>query len=199
MRGAAVGHCVIQSDESGVFLRMNMRADYSDTLRESMGWDPLGAHSRSMDLEGQIGGGRLRLSSQQQQIDGSFPEMQISIDEVSAFRAVRVKDKDQEATRVELRFQIRSRAEEAAALAYAYKSSAKKSLGELRISQSDAPMQTVSDERQDSRPIDNALNAAGSGRKKEKGRRGAPVAAAVVSIEPDERKKVEQIIDKSLQ
>lgn len=40
-------------------------------------------------------------------------------------------------------------------------------------------------------PLDNVLNAMGSGRRKEKGRRGAPVAPAVVSIEPDERKKVE--------
>ena len=142
-RGASLSHCVMTTDESGAFLRLNAKADYTDTIRDEMSWDELGDNSKSMELAGEIPGGNLVLTCQQAGIDGSFPELQIGFDAVRAFKAVRVKEKDQESSRVELRFQIITRDHASATVVFEYKATVKKALGELRLTQDAVPVETV--------------------------------------------------------
>jgi hypothetical protein len=135
MRGAHLAHCVIQSNkEGGVFLRINGRADYTKEIREENGWVELPDRSKNMDLEGEYAGGLLTLTGDQQTLGGGAPTLTLDFDQLTTFRAVRVKDKDQESSRVELRFHVISLDPNAAALCQAYKSAAKKSLGIMEIS-----------------------------------------------------------------
>ena len=141
LRGAALAHCVIQSNEAGTFLRMNARADYTETIREEMGWDELGLRTRMADLDGEVAAGRLALTSQQQTLDGGCPELRLGFESMGKFRAVRCKAKDAQSSHVELRWHIISRDPNAAALAMTYKSEVKDGLGELRISVGEDPIE----------------------------------------------------------
>lgn len=141
LRGAALAHCVIQSNEAGTFLRMNARADYTETIREEMGWDELGLRSRMIELDGEVAAGRLALTSQQQSLDGTCQQLRIGFESMSKFRAVRCKAKDQQSTHIELRWHIISRDPDAATLAMAYKGEVKEGLGEMRISVGEEPIE----------------------------------------------------------
>lgn len=202
MRGAYLSHVVIQSNESGTFCRLNVRADYSDSVREENGWQELGINSKFVDLIGEMPAGRLALTSQQILTNGSCPELRIAFDSIGTFRAVRVKAKDQESSRVELRFHIRSSDPNAAGLCQGYKRDAKKTLGELRISDG----KEVEEERPPANPdgqltIAEGMKIVKGDKKKNKGTRGqltAAVAEVSVEISPEERERLDTVIEQSL-
>lgn len=133
MRGAWLAHCVIQSNkEGGVFLRINARCDYTKEIRDENNWVELPDNSKNMDLIGAFTPGRFNLECQQQGINGVI-NLELPFTDMTTFRAVRVSDKDQESTRVELRFHIITTDLNAAALCQNYKANAKKTLGVLMV------------------------------------------------------------------
>lgn len=131
--GARLAHCVTQSNkEGGVFVRINGRCDFTKGLRDDNDWVELPAKSKNMDLEGEYGAGRITLVCQQSTLQGTT-EIELPYTEITDFRAVRVKDKDQESTRIELRFHIVTTDPDAGRLCQLYKTLAKKALGEMTV------------------------------------------------------------------
>lgn len=134
MRSAWLAHCVTQSNkEGGVFVRINARCDYTKAIREEHGWVELPNKSKNMDLEGSFARGIVSLVSQQGTLGAENGTLDLPYTEVTTFRAVRVQDKDQESTRVELRFHIITTHDDAARMCQLYKVLAKKSFGQMTI------------------------------------------------------------------
>lgn len=132
-RGAGLKHCVTQEDEGGAFVRINAKADYSGPVMEAMEWPEIHDKLKKGEMDGELSEGSLSIVSQQALLDGSFPELTLTFESIKNFKFARVKEKDQQSTHLELRFQIVSRDTHAAALCYEYKRAVKKSLGLLTL------------------------------------------------------------------
>jgi hypothetical protein len=205
LRGAWVAHVVIQSNESGCFCRLNMRADFSDTVRHEMGWDELGIHSRMIEFDGELPFGRLTLKPQQETLTGSSPELKLEFEDASGFRAVRVKEKDKESTRVELRFQVRSTNPDAAAFCQEYKRLVRVGLGELRMVWSEGGQLDESEAANAFAPTEQpgaqlsmveGMKVGARGRKKHT--RQMEEAVVTVDVDPDERARLDAVTEQRL-
>ena len=211
-RGSHVRYFDCRLQEGGAFTRIHASSDFSEPIREAMGWPQISSEIESCKLSGTLAGDNLVVTPADKTLKQYV--FQMGVGEVTDFEVVRVKEEDGESVRTELRYKIRTNASSAAAQLYEYLSTVGKAPAAMKLRYSEQGTLTEQDgdasnagekeevdgeQEEQQPPLDNLMNAMGSGRKKERNRRGAPVAPAVVSIEPDERKKVEQIIDKSLQ
>ncbi len=132
-RGSRFAHFVGQDNEGGVFVRANMRADLTQTICDHFSWKYPDETVKKVYLLGELGAGRIILTCQQTNMNGN-PEVQLDFDDCTDFWVARVKDKkDSEATRLELRFQIRSTSRAAAGAIQEYKALAKRSTGEMKM------------------------------------------------------------------
>ena len=217
LRGAFLRHCVVQSNkEGGVFVRINASADYTEAIRAEMDWIELPTRSKNMDLEGEFAGGRLTLTGDQQTLGGGAPELRIDFDQLTNFRAVRVKDKDQESTRDELRFHVISMDPNAAALCQSYKAQAKKSLGSMEfkftaqlgaVKAADPDQFTIpeaSTEPADTAPgellsIRDGMAIKTQGRKGKRHQQAQAASDVSVEISPEDRAVLDAVINQSLE
>lgn len=209
-RGAFIRYFDCRLNESGTFTRIHGSADFSEPIREAMGWPQISSEIESCKLAGTLAGDNLVVSPTDKTLK-QF-EFQMGVGEVTDFEVVRVKEEDGDSIRTELRFKIRTTAGTAAAQLYDYLSKVGKAPAAMKLRYSEqgslteetseaVEKQEAGDDASENEaqpPLDNVLNSMGSGRTKQKNRRGAPVAAAVVSIKPDERQKVEAHIAKQL-
>ena len=207
-RGGFIRYFDCRLQEGGPFTRLHLTSDLSEPIREAMGWPAIPAEIESCKLSGSLAGDNMVVTPADKALKQY--EFQLGIGEVGDFEIARIQDG--EAKRTELRFKVRTASASAAAQLFDYLASVGQAPAAMRIkyaeqqslteeeaaaASAEPAKQEVTDEEQP--PLDNSLNAMGSGRTKQKQRRGAPMAPAVVSIEPSEREQVEQLIDKSLQ
>ncbi len=152
-RGAFLRHAVLQDDEeAGAFRRIHFTADFSDPVRQHMGWDDLPDGLTSGKLSGELNGTHLVLTPNGK--DLKRHELQISCSQVNDFQVFRVKNDDGETTRTELRFIVRSNQPGAMALIEAYKEAIGRGVGVLKIAhekQEDLPFE--SEESKDDQPV----------------------------------------------
>jgi hypothetical protein len=103
-----------RAGEVGVFSRIHLTADASQPVFDAMGWDYVPECVNSCDLVGALVARKLTIVP----IDPALRKQGFSLTCIDAddFQLVRVKAKDGESSSLELRFNVRSHAAEAAAL-----------------------------------------------------------------------------------
>lgn len=133
-RGTRFAHFVGQDTEGGVYVRANIRADLTQHICDHFGWKFPDDTVKKVYFLGDLGAGRIILTAQQKTLENDNPELQLDFDDGTDFYVARVKDKkDGDATRLELRFQIRSTSRAAAGLIQEYKAQVKRALGEMKM------------------------------------------------------------------
>ncbi|HOK47391.1 MAG TPA: hypothetical protein PLK67_15725 [Bryobacteraceae bacterium] len=106
-RGAFIRHAVLQDDdEAGPFRRIHFTADFSEPVRQHMGWEELPEGLTSGKLAGELSGTHLILTPNGRELKQH--ELQISCSQVNDFQVFRVKNDDGKTTHTELRFIVRS-------------------------------------------------------------------------------------------
>lgn len=208
LRGATLAHVVTQNNEATTFVRINVRGDLTDAVRQELGWNEMGPHETKREFDNELGEGRLSLRSEQQALNAPTPELNLHFDECGTFRVCQVKGETGDSTRNEIRFHIRTTSPEAAGLCQEYKRNAKKGLGEMRIvfgpeakdevKVADAFANAKSDDGQ--LTIVESMKAANGHREKNKRTRGQmadAVAEVTVEVDPAERARMDAVIDGS--
>jgi len=203
LRGSFIRYFDCRIQEGGAFTRIHASSDFSEPVREAMGWPQISPEIESCKLSGTLAGDNMVLTPADKGLKQY--EFQLGIGEVTDFEVARVKDDDGDSMRTELRYKIRTAAGSAAAQLFEYLSKVGKAPGAMKLKYSEqgslvdaGEPAAEKDETEEQPPLDNALNSMGSGREKKKSKRGAPVEPAVVSIDKGDRDKVEQQIANQL-
>lgn len=114
MRGAYIRYMDVRKEkESGVFCRLHCTASFSEPVREAMEWGPLPEGMQSAKLDGRLSATHLIMTPNGHELKRN--EIQLDVNEVADFQAVRVQSDDGESTRIELRFIVRTGQEAAEA------------------------------------------------------------------------------------
>lgn len=207
LTGTTLFKVSIESGSSGPFCLLRMRSDYSVPAREAMDWPELPGAANLMDLEeAEIPFGKLTLTSQQQNLDGSQPAcLKLQFSTADTFRIVRVKGKKNQSSYVQLRFNVKSLDPTAAAACFEYKRSVKKGMAELVIkwgaAAKEVPAVLTLVQENEPKRISNVDGMKAGSRKKQKEQMAAAVAAEAPTVTVElERitEQVQSIIDQSL-
>lgn len=131
-RGSFIRFVDLRYDEKAKtrYVKLNMSAEFTDPVREAMGWSPLPDSFTGADLSGELTATKFVLTPNGKEIN---TELALDVKQVADFSVVRVKDDQEGATHCELRFQIVTTAKGAAALAEAYLDVVGKGQGQLRV------------------------------------------------------------------
>ncbi len=104
-RGAFVRHFDVRQDpEAGKFIRLHLTADWTDVVRNHMGWSDVPKTVSRATLSGTLTALHLVLTPNGKEL--AKHELQIDITEASDFTLVRQKDEEGEPKGCELRFQV---------------------------------------------------------------------------------------------
>ncbi len=131
-RGAFIRYADVRcDDEAGKFIRLHLTADWTDTVRDHMGWQDVPDTVSKATLSGVLNGQNLILTPNGKELKRH--ELQIGITEVDDFTLVRVKDDEGEPKGTELRFRARTTQPGAAALIEGYIERIGRGVGLLKI------------------------------------------------------------------
>lgn len=131
-RGCRVRYADVRESKAGVYTRLYLTADFSDTVREQMGWEPPGVLSGKLD--GELNATHFILTPNQKELRQH--ELQLDAVSVDDFQYFQVKDAENETTSEEMRFVIHTAVDGASALVENYMrrvGTSDKSIGQLRI------------------------------------------------------------------
>lgn len=180
-RGATLRYFDCRLQEGGAFTRIHASADFSDTIRESMGWPAISDEIQSCKLSGKLAGEHFVLTPNDKAL--SQYQFQLPVGEVTDFEVVHVAEEGKESTRTEVRFKMRTSSNEAAARLYEYISKVGKTGASLKLKYSaQAELEEQPEEpevNEEQPPLDNVLNMAGSGRQRKQRTRGDMSAVVV--------------------
>jgi hypothetical protein len=116
-RGARIRYFDGRQEEGGAFVRIHMTSEFSTTVMEAMGWTDPGASVTDAKLEGELHATNFVLTPGDKQLVGH--EIQFDIRSVEDFKVVTVHEKESSSRR-ELRYVVRSSAEDVAAMVDSY-------------------------------------------------------------------------------
>lgn len=106
-RGARIRYVDLRrDDEAGVFARIHLTADYSDPVRDEMGWEPIPATLTAGKLIGRLSAQHLVLTPTDDKLCRS--EIQMECSEVTDFQLAPLKSDGGEVIGHELRFICRT-------------------------------------------------------------------------------------------
>lgn len=111
-RGARVRHFDGRQKEAGAFVRIHMTSEFSTPLMEAMDWTDPGTSVTDAKLEGELHATNFVLTPGDKQL--ACHEIQFDIRSVEDFKVVTVQEKESSSRR-ELRFVVRSSADDVAA------------------------------------------------------------------------------------
>lgn len=131
-RGAILRHFDVRRDEGGVFCRAHFTADYSAPVISAMGWEELPDGITSAKLEGRLDCQNFILTPNGKELAKDY-EIDLPASEASDFQFFRVQGDDGESTSMELRFIIRTTAQEAEMWLGKYMRSIGEGRGALKI------------------------------------------------------------------
>lgn len=132
-RGAGIRYADLRhKEEAGVFLRLHMTADDTDTVRDQMDWEKMPDCVDQCKLSGVLLGKHFELIPNDKNL-GQFG-LQFSISEVSAFELVPIRNDDGDIVSRQLRFQIKSSETGAIAAVEEYLRRMGEARGQLKIS-----------------------------------------------------------------
>ncbi len=132
-RGVSIRYADLRlKEEAGVFARLHLSADDTDTVREAMDWEKMPDCVDSCKLSGAFMGKHFELIPN----DRNLKQFGLTLDisEVEDFRLVPVKNEDGEITDRKLRFIVRSTQKGAIALAEEYLTRMGSHVGQLKLS-----------------------------------------------------------------
>ena len=129
LRGAKIGNVVLQQDDA----RIEIVADFTDSVCESMDWSAPSMTQKTAGFEDQFGAGSFKITNDQKTMDGGTGEISVPFDSMGGFKIVRCKDKGQDSTRLELRFHVCTTDSGAVHLCQEYKRTAKKGTGQMKV------------------------------------------------------------------
>jgi hypothetical protein len=133
-RGARVRYFDGRDSKAGFFTRIYMTADFSDVVREAMGWGPPAEGFSQGKLDGELNATNMVLTPNQKPLRQH--ELQLAVVKVDDFQFFRVKNSDDETTSEEVRFVLHSAVDGAAGLLENYMrriGTSDDSVGQLRI------------------------------------------------------------------
>lgn len=132
-RGASIRYADLRhKEEVGVFARLHMTADDTDTVRDQMDWEKMPDCVDQCKLSGVLLGKHLELIPNDKNLR-QFA-LQFTISEVSAFELVPIRNDDGDITSRQLRFQIKSTEIGAIAAIEEYLRRMGEHVGQLKIS-----------------------------------------------------------------
>jgi len=143
-RGVVLKHFDGRQSPDGAtfFTRMNLSAEFSDTVRENMDWDDPGdciKPGSPAKLTGELLGHNFILTPGDKRLKDK--ELQLGIKDVTDFQVITLKDDEGEPSGRQLRFQVRTEEDGAAALCEQYVRSVGRHEGQLKISYIPQPKQ----------------------------------------------------------
>ena len=132
-RGTFIRFIDVRYDEKSktVYTKINLTADFSEPVREAMGWGMPAAGFASAKLDGEIAASKFILRPNSRQLKES--ELQLDAREAGGFHVVRIEDKDSSSTHNELRFQLTTVDPNAPALVAEYLRVIGKGEGQLKL------------------------------------------------------------------
>jgi hypothetical protein len=133
-RGAFIRYFdVRQGNEGGdVFARLQMSADWSDSVAEKMEWQGIPESITGADLTGLLLASHMILTPADKELKQH--ELQLDIQEVRDFKLVTSRDEEGQVRSREIRFCVKTSDEDAPALAYQYMQKIGKHGGHMRVS-----------------------------------------------------------------
>ena len=106
-RGAFVRYADVRcDDEAGKFIRLHLTADWTDVVRDHMGWEDVPETVSRATLSGTLNALRMTLTPAQKELKQH--ELAIDITEAADFVLVRQEDEEGEPKGSELRFMVRT-------------------------------------------------------------------------------------------
>lgn len=131
-RGALIRKVTKHNSDTDKGVRIEIAADWTDKVREAMSWGEVPDGHGKSDLFGELAAGHIILTPSAKELKQH--ELQIDISECGGFSQVPVKDGDGNVGTRELRFTIKSSAEDACARAEGYVNVMGQAKGQLRVS-----------------------------------------------------------------
>lgn len=133
LRGVFVRFIDLRYSEKShtVYTKINFTADFSDPVREELGWGEPAEGCNSAKLEGELAASSFILTPNEHPMLAS--EITISAKAAHKFEFFWVKVKDSDSRSAELRFQIVTTDDNAAALLQAYLKAMGQTVGQLKI------------------------------------------------------------------
>ncbi len=108
----------LDTDGSGCYARLHVRADYSEKIAEAMDWEAIPTCVEAAQLSGSVAASHLTLTPKEKELRKH--EVQMSISGVDAFEAIALRGDDGQLVRRQLRFRIRTEDPGAPALLASY-------------------------------------------------------------------------------
>lgn len=141
-RGTTVRYLDLRQGKEGgdVFCRIHLSSDFSDTVRDKMGWEDAGSSVNSAKLTGELLAQNFILTPGDKNLKQH--ELQIAISDATDFQLVALKDDDGEISGHQLRFIVRSPGDGVEALVGQYIRRVGRHQGELKISYEPVAKQT---------------------------------------------------------
>lgn len=133
-RGAKIMNFDVRQSQNGeaLFVRIHVRADWTDTVREAMHWEDLPEGFSGADLKGELHGIEMIFKPAQKELDKYGFKMPIK--EAKDFQVVCLKQGEDEADERELKFTILTTARRAYVTLGNCVEYIGKALGQLKIS-----------------------------------------------------------------
>lgn len=144
--GAFIRHFDGRRDAGGTYCRIHATADFSVSVRDGMGWEPVPDCVTQSKLSGRLSASHMILTPNDKL---AKHELQLGIDDVSDFQLHRVKSDDGETLRSELRFIARSRTKCASGMVQNYIDLVGEDQAQLRITytkQEELPLELGAEE-----------------------------------------------------
>lgn len=132
-RGAYIRFVDLRYDEKSktTYSKLNLTAEFSEPVREAMGWGAPPEGFDSADLAGDVNATNFILTPNGKELKQH--ELQLAAKELSAFKLVKVNDDQEGASHYELRFQLTTVAEDAEQWIGQYLRHIGKGEGQLRV------------------------------------------------------------------
>lgn len=136
-RGAKIMNFDVRQSQNGeaLFVRVHVRADWSDTVREAMSWEDLPEGFSGADLKGELTGIEMIFKPAQKELDKYGFKMPIK--EAKDFQVVSLKQGEDEPDERELKFTIVTTARKSFVTLGNCMENIGKALGTLKISYSE--------------------------------------------------------------
>jgi hypothetical protein len=140
LRGATIRFVDIRKGATGILVKLNMTADFTDVVRNEMGWGEAAEGFNSGDLEGELAASHAILTPNDRTLRQSN-ELQFDVLKADRFQYFRTVDHSNSTTSEELRFCLHSAMEGVGALAENYLRAVGDKVAQLRISYTPEPVQ----------------------------------------------------------
>lgn len=147
-RGAVLRYFDVRQSAKGegMWVNIHMSSDFSEPLREAMGWEDLPESYHGGDLDGELVGVEMFLNPNGKELKQHA--LKLAIRSVTDFKVVELKQKDKEPER-QVQFKISTNSAKAHVYLGNYLKAIGRGAGQLKISYSDQPQLEPVEDKQE--------------------------------------------------